>query len=139
MDLGLRPGTRELIKAVAAATKRCIVVLRVVPPSPCRDGREEVGATMAWYLGMEGGNAIADIPPATSIPAAGSHRLPGVHRPASPFRQEGGNDRIWLLSRLSPLRPGGPEPPAYSFGFGLSYTRYEYTGLELGARGNRSG
>ncbi len=132
MDLGLRPRDQELIKAVAAATKRCIVVLEGGSAITMQGWQEEVGAIlMAWYPGMEGGNAIADILFGDVNP---SGRLP-ITFPAStsqlpPFDKKAGTIEYGYYHGYRLFDREGLSP-AYPFGFGLSYTRYEYTGLEL--------
>ena len=61
-NLNLSKRYMKLIKAVAAETDRCIVVLEggsAITMSAWVDDVEAV--LMAWYPGMEGGNAIAEI------------------------------------------------------------------------------
>lgn len=132
MDLGLRRGDQELIKAVADATKRCIVVLEGGSAITMQGWREEAEAIlMAWYPGMEGGNAIADIlfgdvNPSGRLPItfpASTGQLPSFDKKAKTM-EYGYYHGYRLFDREGMM-------PAYPFGFGLSYTRYEYAGLEL--------
>jgi beta-glucosidase len=132
MELGLQPGDQELIKAVAAETKRCIVVLEGGSAITMQGWQEEVEAVlMAWYPGMEGGNAIADILFGDINP---SGRLP-LTFPVSagqlpPFDKKAKTMEYGYYHGYRHFDREGLIP-AYPFGFGLSYTSYEYAGLEL--------
>ena len=47
--------------------------------------------------------------------------------------------RYWLAARLGHAYVDLEPTPLYPFGHGLSYTRFEYSGLQLSAEGNRPG
>ena len=62
LKLGLSARQEELIEAVAAANQRCIVVVVGGSAIIMERWKDQVSAIlMAWYPGMEGGNALADI------------------------------------------------------------------------------
>ena len=83
---------------------------------------------IAWYPGQEGGNAVADIlfgavSPSGRLPV---DLLPVCRRTFPPFDDYAMTGRTYRFFRGDPL---------YPFGHGLSYTRFEYSGLQLSRRG----
>lgn len=132
-DLRLRPGDVALIRAVAAVNARTVVVVIgggtiVVDPW---DG-DVAAIVLAWYPGMEGGRAVADMlfgdaEPAGRLPVAIPHRkadLPVVNWLADTVTY----GRWWGQRKLD--RDG--VPAAYPFGFGLGYTTFGLSDLEVG-------
>jgi beta-glucosidase len=138
-SLTLPVGQDALIAAVARANPRTIVVLETGGPvlTPWLD---RVGAVLeAWYPGTRGGEAIAnvlfgDVNPSGRLPVSFPRSLAQLPRPeldgaGLPDRQafdvhysEGAAVGYkWFDARnLDPLFP---------FGFGLSYTRFDYADL----------
>ena len=121
------PGRQqELIERVAALGKPTIVVLVGGSAITMSRWMDRVGAVIdAWYPGEEGGQAVADVlfgdyDPAgrTAItwPMAGG-QLPLYydHKPTGR-----GDDYVDLTGQ-----------PLFPFGYGLSYTRFEYSGLSI--------
>jgi beta-glucosidase len=95
---------------------------------------DEVAAVLlAWYPGMEGGHAIADVllgnaEPAGRLPMAIPHRqedLPQVDWNAATVTY----DRWWGQRKLD--RDG--VAAAYPLGFGLGYTTFSVADLDVGA------
>lgn len=152
-SLSLPEGQDELIERIAAANPRTIVVLNTGGPvlMPWRD---KVRAILEmWYPGQEGGWATADLLLGRAVPAG---RLP-VTFPArlddAPARAAGHPER--LAPPQQPPAPGGMNPdapvvtfsegiavgyrwydqqniePLFPFGHGLSYARFEYSGLAV--------
>jgi len=126
-----------LIQAVAAVNKKTIVVLNNGTPVDMRPWIDQVpGLLEAWYPGQEGGNAIAsilfgDVNPSGKLPTTlGARRedypdfgnFPGVKNRVA--YQEGiyVGYRHFDKENIAPLFP---------FGFGLSYTTFEYGPLQL--------
>lgn len=121
------PGRQEdLILRVAAVGKPVIVVL--VGGSAITMSRwiDSVGAAlMAWYPGTEGGNAIADVllgdvNPSGRLPitfpmSEGQLPLRYNHKPTGR-----GDDYVDLTGE-----------PLFPFGYGLSYTQFEYSQLDI--------
>ena len=131
-DLDLPAGQETLIKAVAEAADRCVVVLEGGSAITMGAWKDEVEAIlMVWYPGMEGGHAIADIlfgdiNPCGKLPITfpeSADQLPFFDRKAKTI--EYGYYHGYRLFDKEGLRP------AFPFGFGLSYTEYEYGNLRL--------
>lgn len=139
MDL---PGRQdELIARVAAANPNTVVVLNVGSPvhMPWRD---DVAAVLqAWYLGQEQGNAIADVlfgrvNPSGKLPTTFPQRY--QDNPAYiNFPGENGKVRYGegLFVGYRYYDRKGIEP-LFPFGFGLSYTTFDYANLSVSADGD---
>jgi beta-glucosidase len=141
-DLTLPDGQDALIDAVATANPKTIVVLETGGPV-LMPWLGKAGAVMeAWYPGARGGDAIADIlfgdvDPSGRLPVtfpASAAQLPRPELPGFGQGEEGrfevdytieGSDvgyRWYALKKLKPLFP---------FGFGLSYTNFDYANLKV--------
>jgi beta-glucosidase len=132
-DLDLPGNQAELIRTVAAETDRCVVVLEAGSAVTIGSWKDEVEAIlMAWYPGMEGGRAIAevlfgDINPGGKLPLtwpASTDQLPFFDKKAKSIEYGYYHgyrhfDREGLV-------------PEFPFGFGLSYTTFRYADLVLG-------
>jgi beta-glucosidase len=121
-----------LIQAVAAAQPNTVVVLIGGSAIITEAWRDRVPALlMAWYPGMEGGHAIADVlfgkvNPSGKLPCgfpASEKQLPFFDRNAESI--EYGYYHGYRL-----MDKEGYEP-TFPFGFGLSYTTFKYRNLQL--------
>jgi beta-glucosidase len=130
--LTLHPADEALIQAIAAVNPRTIVAVMGGSGVIMETWRERVPAIlMLWYPGMEGGHALADIllgriNPSGKLPLAIPRRaqdLPFFDRNATAIEYD-----LWHGYRK--LERDG-HAPAFPFGFGLSYTRYQYANLTL--------
>ena len=137
------PGQQEkLLEAVAATGKPIVLVLMSGRPLAISWAAEHVAAILeAWFPGVEGGNAVADIVFGDINP---SGRLP------LSFPRAVGQVPIYY-SHLNTGRPPGVDPryhtgyldlpssPLYPFGYGLSYSKFLYRNLhadtQLGTQG----
>jgi beta-glucosidase len=139
--LGLRKSEKELIKAASSLNDRCVVVLMGGSAVTMAEWKEGAGAVlMAWYPGMEGGRAIADVILGNVNPCG---RLP--------FAWPKSEDQCAPLKNWAPVLKYGYYhgyrlmdkqgfEPEFPFGFGLSYTTYRYGNLRLDKKTvNRSG
>ncbi len=124
--LSLLGSQEELIERVAATGTPTIVVL--IGGSAVTGGRwidRVSGLLTAWYPGEEGGNALADAlfgdyNPAGRLPITWpvfEGQLPLVYNHKPTGR---GDDYVDLTGQ-----------PLFPFGFGLSYTTFEYSSLAL--------
>jgi beta-glucosidase len=125
-DLDL-PGKQErLINAVAATGVPTIVVFLCGSPVTMRGWLDGAGAVLdAWYGGEEGGNAIADV--------LFGDENPGGKLPITFPRSVG---QVPLYYELEPSGRGYDYTdmsgkPLYPFGYGLSYTTFEYRNLRI--------
>ena len=121
------PGRQEeLIDAVAATGKPVVVVLVGGSAITMSHWIDRVGAVvMAWYPGEEGGNGVADVlfgdvNPSGRLPITfpiEEGQLPLVYNHKPTGR---GDDYLDLTGQ-----------PLFPFGFGLSYTTFEYDSLRI--------
>jgi beta-glucosidase len=130
--LTLRPEDEALIQAVAAANPRTVVAVMAGSAVIMEAWRERAAAIlMLWYPGMEGGRALANILLGTVNP---SGRLPctfarrAVDLPA--FDRDGTTAVYDLWHGYRKLERDGALA-AFPFGFGLSYTTFQYSGLTV--------
>ncbi len=150
-DLSLPQGQNAVIAAVAAANPRTIVVLETGGPvlMPWLDDVQAV--LEAWYPGSSGGEAIADVlfgdaNPAGRLPITFPASLEQLPRPrlddtSDPARDIGsqshalrGFDVDYNIEGADVgyrwfARTGAK--PLFPFGYGLSYTRFGYSDLQV--------
>ena len=116
----------KMVRDLIATGKPVVVVLHngaVIEISDWVDGAAAV--LEAWYPGEQGGRAIADV--LTGV------RNPGGRLPFSWVRSIGQNPYYYSI------KPSGrgygyvenDGSPLYPFGYGLSYTVFDYSGFEL--------
>ena len=126
-QIGLPQHQLEYIKKLKADNPNpVIVVLTGGSPIAVPQVQEIADAVLfAWYPGEQGGNAVADILFGDAVP---SGRLP-ITFPKStdqlpPYEDYNMEGRTYKYM---------DEEPLYPFGFGLSYTRFEFSDLQLSA------
>ena len=139
-DMKLPYGQDELIRKIVSANPQTVVVLEgtMVEMGAWLD---QVPALLqAWYPGMEGGNALAgvlfgDVNPSGKLPATFPKKL--SDSPAhtfGPSAYPGVNGTVTytegLLVGYRWFDAKNLEPQ-FPFGFGLSYTTFEYSNLKL--------
>jgi beta-glucosidase len=135
-SLRLSNGQEELLEAVTATGKPVVLVLVNGRPLDIGWASEHVAAIVeAWYPGVEGGNAIADV--------LFGDANPGAHLPVSWPRTSGQlplyyNHNLTQAPETAPDFKSrywdSPSTPLYPFGYGLSYTRFSYDNLKLSAK-----
>jgi beta-glucosidase len=112
------------IKELAIHGVKIVLVLTGGSPIALGEVEEMVDAILfVWYPGMEGGRAVADIlfgdvSPAGKLPVTFPRSLD--HLPAFEDYSMAGRTYRYMA-----------EEPLYPFGFGLSYSCFEYSDLQL--------
>ncbi|MFH6770618.1 beta-glucosidase BglX [Gaetbulibacter aestuarii] len=141
--LGLPGVQQELLEAVFAVNKNMVLVLNNGRPLTIPWAAEHVPAIVeAWQLGTQSGNAIAQVLYGDYNP---SGKLPVT------FPRTVGQVPMFYnhnqTGRPTPKNPGDvfwshyidvENTPLYPFGFGLSYTTFEYSNLEVSKSGDNS-
>ncbi len=133
MDLSLPGRQEELLKILKETGKPLIVVLINGRPLSIPWTAENASAIVeAWQLGIQGGNAIADIlfgdyNPSGKLTATFPYsvgQVPVYYNHPMTGRPSG-------MIRFSSKYIDGPAEPLYPFGFGLSYTSFRYENLKV--------
>jgi beta-glucosidase len=137
-DMKLPYGQDELIQKIVAANPRTIVVLEgTMVEMDAWLGRVPA-VLQAWYPGMEGGNALAgvlfgDVNPSGKLPATFPKKLSDSPAHALGAYPGTNGTEVYAEGLLVGYRWFDTKniEPQYPFGFGLSYTTFEYSGLKL--------
>ena len=129
------PGVqRELLKAIKETGKPIVLLLSNGRPLVLDWEKENIGTIVeCWQLGSEAGNAIADV-------LFGKYNPSGKLTMSFPYNE--GQIPVYYNAKSTgrPYVPNVryvtryldcPNEPLYSFGYGLSYTRFEYGELKL--------
>jgi beta-glucosidase len=128
-----------LIEQVAAANPKTIVVLETGGPvlTPWRD---KIGALLeAWYPGEQGGTAIArvlfgDTDPAGRLPVTFPQQEGDIPTAGDPEKYPGVAENVkYKEGVLVGYRwyDANNITPAFPFGYGLSYTSFDYRNLRV--------
>jgi beta-glucosidase len=130
--LSLQKHDESLINAVAKVNPKTIVVLEGGSAIITEEWRENVsGILMAWYPGMAGGTAIAEllfgiVNPSGKLPCVfpkSTEQLPFFDKNATKI-EYGYYHGYRLMDKENKI-------PAFAFGFGLSYTTFGYRNLQI--------
>ena len=130
--LGLDKKQQAMIQAAARANKNCVVVLEGGSAITMEPWVEDVAAIlMAWYPGMEGGHALADIlfgkvNPSGKLPLT----IPRSEAQLVPFNKWARRIRYGYFHGYTHMQKE-KLAPRFPFGFGLSYTNYVYDHLQI--------
>jgi beta-glucosidase len=131
-NLALPPDQVALIRAVARANPRTVVVLMGGGPVLVGDWLQEVpGLLMLWYPGQQGGHALADVllgrvSPSGRLPFA----WPGRQSDLPPFEPRAAQVEYDLWHGYRRLQRDS-HAPAFPFGFGLSYAHVDIADLAV--------
>lgn len=130
VHLNLPGRQQELLETVCAKGKPVVLVLLSGSALAVNWAQERVPAILqAWYPGEEGGAAVADAlfgdyNPAGRLPITFYKSLEQLP-PFEDYAMNGEKGRTYRYMK---------EEPLYPFGFGLSYTKFEYGDLRLSAQ-----
>jgi beta-glucosidase len=138
VDISLKGRQLELFKLIQEVNENVVVVLMAGRPMIEPDLYE--GATTilnTWHLGTEAGNAIADVlfgdyNPSGKLPMSiprATGQIPVYYNYVSPGRPQTGpgDDGAVFWSHYNDEL----NSPQFVFGYGLSYTDFEYTNFKL--------
>jgi len=135
-DIRMKGLQQELLEAVCAANKNVVVVLMNGRPMDISWMAENVPSIVeAWHLGSEAGNGIADVlfgdyNPAGKLPVSFPRavgQVPLYYNHKSTGRPSGDGNVFW--SHFT----DAPNDALFPFGYGLSYTTFEYSDLKISA------
>lgn len=135
----LPPGQDELIRKIAAANKNTVVVVTSGGAVDSSGWLDRVpGLVQAWYLGQEGGTALAEVlsgsvNPSGRLPATFERRWDDnpVH---DSYYPEAGTNRVSYKEGVFVGYRGYEQrgvQPQFAFGSGLSYTTFKYDALTI--------
>jgi len=122
-NLDLLGNQDELVKAILATGKTTVVFLQHGRPNSINYIAEKIPAIVeGWYLGQEGGTAIADV-------LFGDYN-PGGKLPITVPRSTGQlPDYYYQKPSAKREYLGSTTLPLYSFGWGLSYSTFKYANI----------
>lgn len=142
-DVNIPQGQLELLKALKKTGKPIIALVSSGRPMILNEVEHLSDALVqCWVLGTEAGNAVADVlsgkynPSAKTvmsfpyalgqIPVYYNHFSTGRPAPEADAREKPAD----FYSRFHDI----PNEPLYPFGFGLSYTSFEYNNIKLSSQ-----
>jgi len=135
-DITLRGLQQELFDAIYKVNKNIVVVLMNGRPLVIPEIAEKAPAILeAWHGGTEAGHAIADVVfgkynPSGKLPMTfplNVGQIPIYYNYKNTGRPDTGNPEDNLWSSYT----DAPNTPLYPFGFGLSYTTFEYSDIKV--------
>ncbi len=135
VDIGLAGVQQELLEKIVAANKNTVVVLMNGRPLALPWMDENVPAIVeAWQLGSESGNAIADVlfgdyNPSGKLPVSFPRhvgQLPLYYNQKNTGRPSSEPGMVFWSHYTDESNA-----PLYPFGYGLSYTTFNYSNLKV--------
>jgi beta-glucosidase len=138
LSLNLPSAQDELIEAVAAANPHTVVVINAGAPVVMPWLNQVAGVLDAWYPGQTSGTALANVlfgkvDPSGHLPVTFPASLSQM--PTSSKRQfPGVNGKVHYSEGVDVGYRGYDArgiTPLFPFGFGLSYTTFAYSGLQV--------
>jgi beta-glucosidase len=138
-DLQLPSGQDQLLARLVSANPKTVAVFMGGGAVEMEPWLQKIPALLyAWYPGMEGGNALArvlfgDVSPSGKLPCTFPKRLEDL--PAHALHAYPGSNGI--VDYAEDLLVGyrwfdtKKVEPLFPFGYGLSYTSFEFSGLKL--------
>ncbi len=136
-DIGLAGVQEELMKAIVKANSNTILVLMNGRPLAIPWAAENIPAIVeAWHLGSEAGNAIADVlfgdyNPSGKLPVSFPRhegQIPIYYNHKNTGRPSTAPNMVFW-SHYTDME----NSPLFPFGYGLSYTQFEYSNISVDA------
>lgn len=137
-EISLPHSQIEMIKKLLETGKPVAAILFNGRPLGISWLKEHVPAIVeAWHPGIEAGNAILDVLSGRVNPSAKlTVTFPSMSGQCPMYYAHTNTGRPAGKSKYTSKYLDAPMEPVYPFGYGLSYTAYEYTDMEV--RSNRS-
>jgi beta-glucosidase len=140
-SLNLPSAQNELISAVAAANPRTVVVIDAGAPVVMPWVNQVASVVDAWYPGESNGTALAAVlfgrvDPGGHLPVTFPVDLSQVPE-SSPAQFPGVNGQVLYSEGIDVgyrYYDADEKTPLFPFGYGLSYTRFSYSGLTITPR-----
>ena len=141
--LELPRGQERLLQIATHGNKPSVLVLFNSRPLVFPWATENVPAILvAWQPGFETGNALADVltgrvNPSGKLPLTfprNTGQIPMYYNHLSTGRPQAQQGEMWTSGYLDVSNT-----PAYPFGFGLSYTKFAYSKLQMSKPGYKMG
>ena len=133
-DIGFAGVQQELLEAILKVNKNVVITLMNGRPMDISWAAKNVPAILeCWHLGSESGNAIADVlfgdyNPSGKLPVSFPHHV--GQEPLYYNQKMTGRPNSPKHVTFSGYRDA-PKEALYPFGYGLSYTTFEYKNLKL--------
>ena len=138
-EFQLLPGQNELIQQIAAVNPNTIVVLNAGGSVDASSWIDSIAALLhIWYSGEEGGTGLArilfgDANPSGRLPISWERKI--TDNPSAAFYYSApGTNRVVYGNDIFVGYRGfehNHTQPLFPFGFGLSYTTFKYSNLEI--------
>jgi beta-glucosidase len=138
VDITIPRAQQALAEAVAAVGTPVVVLLRNGRALALEGAVRNADAVLAtWFLGTQSGNAVADIlfgdySPSARLPV--SFPLVSGQQPYFYNHARTGRPELPEISEFKARWREIPNEPLYPFGFGLTYSRFEYGPVQLNTR-----
>ena len=140
-DFYLSTAERRLVKAVTGAFSKVVVLLNVggiVDTTGIKKDKKIGAALLVWQGGMEGGLAAAKTllglnNPSGKLPDTFAEKLtdyPSTEHFHDSFDYVDYTEDVFVGYRYFETVPGADKKVVYPFGYGLSYTSFEYSTME---------
>jgi beta-glucosidase len=136
-DLSLPPGQAEFVDLMVTIGKPVVLVVFAGRPLVITRQVHQVDAVLyAWHPGIEGGAALGEILFGLKSP---SGRLPITFPRATGqvpiyYSHKNSGRPIAAEGRFNSRYVDLPATPLFSFGFGLTYTSFDYANMELSGK-----
>ncbi len=134
-DINLPRNQEQIVRIAARGTKPTVMVVFNSRPLTFAWSSENIPAILlAWQPGFEAGNALADVltgavNPSGKLPMtfpASLGQVPIYYNALNTGRPQQQRGQMWTSGYLD-----SSKDPAYPFGYGLSYTTFEYKSLNI--------
>ena len=143
-DLNLQESQQKLLRALAATGKPVVMVLFNGRPMTLKWESDNLDAILdVWFGGTESGNAIADVLYGVVNPSGKLSATFPIHVGQVPvYHSQLNTGRPYNNEEFSKFKSNYldiPNEPLYPFGYGLSYTSFNFSDVQLSAATVKNG